>query len=353
MSNSWKQAIINKDSTICDALECINKIHIRIALVTSGGGELLGVVTDGDIRRGLLNGLTLTDSVDRVMNDKPLVMPYTSTTSDLVRVMKDNKVLSLPLIENGKLVGIKTLDPTTNKPKLSNPVVLMAGGFGTRLSPLTDNCPKPMLKIGGVPILEIVLQSFIRAGFSDFYISTHFMPEKIEDYFKDGERWEVNISYIYEETPLGTGGALGLLNKNLPDLPIIVMNCDVLTDVDFCQLLEFHLENCADVTMCVRKYDYQIPYGVVNVVDTKVESMIEKPVHEFFVNAGIYVVNPDFISTIPENEKLDMPTIIEGKMALNKNVLVFPIHEYWLDIGRMDDFNRAQIDIHNLHMLND
>ena len=353
MNNSWEKALLSKDNTIREALECINKVAIKIGLVATEDFELLGVVTDGDIRRGLLKGLTLNDTVENVMNNTPTVMPSNTSTSKLVKVMREQKVLSLPLVDDKKIVGIKSLDLTESKEQLKNPVVLMAGGFGTRLSPLTDKCPKPMLKVGGVPILEIVLQSFIRAGFCEFYISTHYMPEKIQNYFQDGKKWGVNISYIYEQTPLGTGGALGLLGNKISNLPVIVMNCDVLTDVDFCKLLDFHKQSNADVTMCVRKYDYQIPYGVVNVSNAKVQSMVEKPVHEFFVNAGIYVVNSDFISAIPENKKTDMPNVIEEQLLQDKNVMVFPIHEYWLDIGRMDDFNRAQIDIHNLHILHD
>lgn len=179
------------------------------------------------------------------------------------------------------------------------------------------------------------------------------MPEKIENYFGNGDKWGIKISYIYEEIPLGTGGALGLLKDSFSKLPVVVMNCDVLTEVDFKELLNFHENHEENVTMCVRKYDYQIPYGVINVDGVRVKNMVEKPTYEFFVNAGIYVVNPEFISTIPRNIRSDMPTLIEQQMEKDNNIMVFPIHEYWLDIGRMDDFNRAQIDIHNLHIFDD
>lgn len=225
----------------------------------------------------------------------------------------------------------------------------MAGGFGSRLRPLTDNCPKPMLKVGDKPILETVIRSFIKAGFSDFYISTHYMPEQIKNHFGDGGDLGVNISYVYEETPLGTGGALGLLPDSMrQDLPLIMINGDVLTKVDFERLLSFHVENDADATMCVREYDYQIPYGVINGEGNQITSMVEKPIQRFFVNAGIYVVSPRVIQSVEKNQKIDMPTLLEQHMEERQKVLMFPVHEYWLDIGRMDDFNKAQVDIYNL-----
>jgi NDP-sugar pyrophosphorylase family protein len=208
-----------------------------------------------------------------------------------------------------------------------------------------------MLKVGGKPILETLIRNFIKAGFQNFYISTHYMPEQIENYFGDGTDLGVNITYVHEDEPLGTGGALGLLPDDLPKgLPLIMMNGDVLTKVDFQRLLDFHNENQADATMCVREYDYQIPYGVINGEGNKITSMVEKPIQRFFVNAGIYVVSPQVINSVPQNHKIDMPTLLEQHMEQRNNILMFPIHEYWLDIGRMDDFNRAQADIHSLGM---
>jgi NDP-sugar pyrophosphorylase family protein len=228
----------------------------------------------------------------------------------------------------------------------------MAGGFGTRLRPLTDNCPKPMLKVGDKPILEILVRSFIKAGFVNFYISTHFMPEQIHEYFGNGSGLGVNIVYVHEDSPLGTGGALGLLPDDLPkNLPLIMINGDVLTTVDFKRLLTFHNENQADATMCVREYDYQVPYGVINGEGNKITSMVEKPIQRFFVNAGIYIVSPKVIQSVPANHKIDMPTLLEQHMQKTDNILMFPIHEYWLDIGRMDDFKRAQMDIYTLGLL--
>ncbi|MEZ8105255.1 nucleotidyltransferase family protein [Vibrio cortegadensis] len=352
MSNSWKNILIQPSATLLEALEVINAEALRVAVVVDKQDRLLGVLTDGDIRRGLLQSLPLTTAVIEVMSINPTVADPGTSCDELVSIMESKGILSIPLVDiNNVVVGIETLQQALSHPELANPVFIMAGGFGTRLKPLTDNCPKPMLKIGNKPILETVIRSFIKAGFVNFYISTHYMPEQIEQHFGDGSDLGVNITYVYEDSPLGTGGALGLLPKDLPqDLPLIMMNGDVLTKVDFQRLLEFHTENQADATMCVREYDYQIPYGVINGEGNKITSMVEKPIQRFFVNAGIYVVSPRVIQSVPENHHIDMPTLLEEHMVEREKILMFPIHEYWLDIGRMDDFNRAQADIHTLGM---
>lgn len=350
MSHCWQKALISESSTIKQALEIINSEALRVAVVVDQDKKLLGMVTDGDIRRGLLNDLVLTDSVAKVMNSNPITAKQGSSKEQLVKLMEQKQILSVPLLDQeNKVVSLETLHSALSKDKYQNPVFIMAGGFGTRLRPLTNNCPKPMLKVGDKPILETVINSFIKAGFSNFYISTHYMPEQIKSYFGDGSDLGINISYVHEETPLGTGGALGLLPDDMrQDLPLIMINGDVLTKVDFERLLNFHIENDADATMCVREYDYQIPYGVINGEGNKITSMVEKPIQRFFVNAGIYAVSPRVFQSVDKNQKIDMPTLLEMHMAKRQKVLMFPIHEYWLDIGRMDDFNRAQVDFHTL-----
>ncbi|WP_418114277.1 nucleotidyltransferase family protein [Vibrio scophthalmi] len=350
MSHCWQKTLISESSTIKQALEIINSESLRVALVVDQNKKLLGMITDGDIRRGLLDDLILTDSVAKVMNYKPIYAEKGASKEYLVELMERNQILSVPLLDKDyKVVGLETLHSAMSKDKYQNPVFIMAGGFGTRLRPLTDNCPKPMLKVGDKPILETVIKSFIKAGFNNFYISTHYMPEQIRQHFGDGSDLGVTISYVYEETPLGTGGALGLLPEDIPrDLPLIMINGDILTKVDFQRLLNFHMENDADATMCVREYDYQIPYGVINGNGNQIISMVEKPVQRFFVNAGIYVLSPRVIQSVDKNQKIDMPTLLEQHMGDRQKVLMFPIHEYWLDIGRMDDFNRAQMDILSL-----
>jgi NDP-sugar pyrophosphorylase family protein len=280
-----------------------------------------------------------------VMHTTPITAHSHTSRSELIDVMEQKNILAIPLVDNGIVVGLETLQEALSRPVLENPVFLMAGGFGTRLRPLTDNCPKPLLKVGGVPILETTLRRFIKAGFFNFYISTHYMPEMIRQHFGDGSQWKVKITYVHEEQPLGTGGALGLLPSTMPDLPIIMMNGDLLTTLDFNRLLEYHNSHEADVTMAVREYEYQIPYGVINSDGNKIVSMEEKPFQRFFVNAGIYVVSQRLARSVPQNHAIDMTTLIEEQIAKKQAVLMFPVHEYWLDIGRMDDFHRAQEDI--------
>ncbi|TMO43812.1 nucleotidyltransferase family protein [Pseudoalteromonas ruthenica] len=351
MSFSWQEILMAPEQSLREALEVINTQASRVVLIVDKQTHLLGVITDGDIRRALLNNLGLEVALSEVMNTSPIYAEVGTPKEQLIETMEQKGILSIPVVRQGKVVGLQTLKHVLSKPKFDNPVFLMAGGFGTRLRPLTDHCPKPMLQVGNKPILETVLKSFVKAGFSNFYISTHYMPEQIEEHFGDGSQWGVEIEYVHEESPLGTGGALGLLPKSMRrDLPLILMNGDVLTKVDFARLLEFHCENGADATMCVREYEYQIPYGVIQGEGSRITDMVEKPIQRFFVNAGIYVVSPEVISSVPFNHRIDMPTVLEQRIAKDKDVLMFPIHEYWLDIGRMDDFNRAQVDIRSLGM---
>lgn len=343
MSHNWKNILVSPFTTIQDVLVIIDNEALKLALVVDETQKLLGTVSDGDIRRALINGKALTTVVSEIMSTSPSTVNRYTSKAEIIEILKRKELVSIPVIDNGKVVGLETIHDLNNKVKYENPVFLMAGGFGTRLKPLTDNCPKPLLKVGDKPILETVLLSFIKAGFYNFYISTHYLPEMIQDYFGDGKSWGVSIDYIHEHEPLGTGGALGLLPKSLPQLPIIVMNGDVLTKVDFENLLAFHNKNDASATMCVREYEYQIPYGVIESEGHQIVSMVEKPIQRFHVNAGIYVISRKIIDSVRKNEVVDMPSLLERH--LDKQVLMYPFHDYWLDIGRMDDFKRAQIDI--------
>lgn len=348
MSHKWQNTLIGPTSTIREALQVIDSEALRGAIIVDGNNRLLGVVSDGDIRRGILSGVSLDSPVSNVMNTKPIITSKSASKQQIIELLESKDILSVPLVENGVVIGLHTLHDSLSIQKLDNPVFLMAGGFGTRLRPLTNNCPKPLLKVGDKPILEITLLNFIKSGFVNFYISTHFMPEMIIEHFGDGSKWGVNITYVHEEQPLGTGGALGLLPKDVPKLPLIMMNGDVLTNINFQKLLDFHNNESADASMCVREYEYQIPYGVIQGQDGKITSMEEKPTQLFHINAGIYVVNPEIISQVKVNEKVDMPTLLERKISQQGNIMMFPIHEYWLDIGRMEDYKKAQADIHTL-----
>jgi dTDP-glucose pyrophosphorylase len=351
MSHNWKNVLVAPSMSIHEVLSIIDRESIKLALVVDDKSLLLGTVSDGDIRRALMQNVPLTHSVSEIMNTSPRTAAIGTPRVELLTLMKDKELSSIPLLQDGIVVGLEMFQQTKRKVVYDNPVFLMAGGFGTRLRPLTDNCPKPLLDVGGRPMLETTLVSFVKRGFKRFYISTHYLPQMIRDYFGNGERWGVSISYIHEESPLGTGGALGLLPDDLPDLPVFVMNGDVLTKIDFEQLLNFHNENDANATMCVREFEYQVPFGVVDSEGYKIKSMVEKPIQKFHVNAGIYVVSPQMVKSVKRNEQIDMPSLFERH--LDKNMLVYPFNDYWLDIGRIDDYKRAQIDILSLGMLHD
>ncbi|WP_318432655.1 nucleotidyltransferase family protein [Photobacterium leiognathi] len=347
MNIEWRNILLSPTATIREALEIIDKEALQIALVVSDG-NLLGSVTDGDIRRGLLQNITLNDSIDNVMNKSPLTADYSFSKQTLISLLESKKISSIPILKNGKLIGLETLHNLLSKPKLDNPIFIMAGGFGTRLRPLTDNCPKPLLKVGNKPILEIILKRFIDAGFFEFYISTHYLPEMIHEYFGDGSKWNVNITYVHEDKPLGTGGALGLLPREITQKPLIMINGDVLTNLDINALLDYHNKENALATMCVREYDYQIPYGVIEKDGNRIVAMIEKPKYTFHVNAGIYVVSPKLFNSVDKDTKVDMPSLLEVKMKCNEKIVMYPLTEYWLDIGQMTEYKQAQKDIISL-----
>lgn len=343
MDTLWKSSVVSTTSSSEEALRVLDASGLRIVLVLDPEGRLVGVVTDGDIRRALLNRLDFSMPVTHLMNAHPLSAPMDTRREVLRQMMEERSLLHIPLLDDaGCVVALETLQDLLHARIQDNWVFLMAGGFGTRLRPLTDSCPKPLLPVGGKPILESIIESFIAAGFRNFLISVHYLADHIKDYFQDGSRWNATIRYIEEETPLGTGGALGLLPTPM-DRPIVMMNGDVLTRLDFNALLDFHLEQRAKLTLCVREYDMQVPFGVVQGEDSCVTGIVEKPVHRFFVNAGVYVVAPETIARAHPPRRLDMPDLVNQLLADGEKVAMFPIHEYWLDIGRPDDFERAQV----------
>ncbi|GAA5132116.1 nucleotidyltransferase family protein [Thalassotalea piscium] len=345
MSHNWQNILIPPTATMEQTITIIDKGAMQMALVVDDRNALVGVVTDGDIRRALIRHQSMDCSIADVMNKKPLVATMGTSRNKLLNLMNAKGLHAIPLIKNGELVGLETLQHIVARPSYDNPVFLMAGGFGTRLKPLTDTCPKPLLKLGDKPILETILESFVDSGFHQFYISTHYMPEAIHEHFGDGERWGVQIHYVHEQEPLGTGGSLGLLPDDLPELPIIMMNGDVLTKIDFEKLLNYHNQHSPICTMCVREDEYKVPYGVVEADGARITSLVEKPTHKYFINAGVYVVSKAMINAVGKNKRIDMTDLIESYIADNQYVAMFPVHEYWLDIGKMVDFYQAQKDV--------
>ena len=219
----------------------------------------------------------------------------------------------------------------------------MVGGLGARLKPLTENIPKPMLNVGGQPILKTILKGFVDNGFTNITMCLGYMSNVIEDYFKDGSDFGANIKYIVEERRMGTAGALSLIKEKI-DKPFFVMNGDLITNINYEQMLDFHEEQNSKATMCVREYDIQVPYGVVNVINEDIVSIEEKPIHSFFINAGVYLLDPECINLIPKDEFYDMPSLFEKMILTDKKTISFPLKEYWLDIGRMSDYERANLE---------
>lgn len=346
---NWKTVAVPPQTPLETAIGALDKGGLGIVLVTDTDDVLHGTVTDGDVRRALLRHKTMDTPVSEVMCTTPQVADLNWSREKLLAVMESTRILQLPVLDSDRrVVGIETLHDMLNRRRLDNPVFLMAGGFGTRLQPLTNNCPKPMLKVGPKPILETIVENFIGAGFHRFFISTHYMPEVIRNHMGDGSRWGADIRYVHEEKPLGTGGSLGLLPRDEIDLPIVMMNGDLLTNLNFHNLLDFHEEHDGVGTMCVREYEHRVPYGVVERQGHRISSMVEKPVYRYFINAGIYALSPELLGHVGRDERIDMPTLLSNRMGAGEAVNMFPVHEYWLDIGRMEDFHRAQSEIGNL-----
>ena len=339
---NWRQTLIAKDAPILEALGMLNEAACQICLVVDKAGRLIGTVTDGDIRRGILAGIAMSAPVELVMNTKPRIAKPEDDSATLIGMMRRHVIHQMPLLDSeGVVVGLAQLDDLVGaQDRRDNLVVLMAGGLGKRLRPLTEDVPKPLLPVGGRPILERILEGLVAQGFHKFLISVNYRAEMIEEHFGNGSRWGVSITYLREDKAMGTAGALGLLPVP-PTLPVVVMNGDLLTQTNLPRLLDYHQHRQAQASMCVRKYDFQVPFGVVRLNGDEMIGIDEKPVHEFFVNAGIYVLDPAIITLVPQDEPLDMPELFNRARERGLRTVAFPIHEYWMDIGRLDDFEKA------------
>lgn len=344
----WKESVILPTASVKDVMQVMDKSALQIAFVVDKENRLLGAVTDGDVRRSLLRGGGLSALVEGIMNCHPVAARQGTEKAALLRLMQLKVIRQIPLVdEENHLVGMAQMEDLLYPARRDNIVVLMAGGLGTRLRPLTDKVPKPLLKVGAKPILETILESFLDAGFYRFYFAVNYKSQMIEDYFGDGSRFGAEIEYLHENKRMGTAGALYFL-PNLPKEPILVMNGDLLTKVDFGEFLDYHIGQDAAATMAVREYSYQVPYGVIDFDGERIEGIREKPSYSFFVNAGIYVLSPEAVARVDKEEFFDMPQLFEALISDGKKTTVFPVREYWLDIGRMDDFTRAQEEYRNI-----
>ena len=331
-------------------ISTIEQGGLKIALILNRENILVGTINDGDIRRALLNGYNLDSPITEIIKKNCVKATLDCSKRNISKMMKENAITQIPIVtETNELIGLQISEdllPNSIECYVPNYALLMAGGRGKRLMPITNDCPKPLLPINGKPILEIILEQCIDSGIRNFYISVHYLAEKIINYFGDGSKWNVKIDYIEENKPLGTAGSLRLLPKDFID-PIIIINGDVLTKTNFQDVLKYHSINSADITICAREHKLESPFGVIEVDGISFRSMIEKPSIKQLVNAGIYVVNSSVLEFIKSEEYLDMPELISSCKKNSRNIIVYPIHEFWLDIGKPESLDQAHFEWRN------
>jgi len=350
----WRSILIHPDATVRDAIAAIERGAVGMALVVDEDNRLIGTVTDGDVRRAILRDVSLEGNVDALLvrpagspYPKPITALYGMPDDELLALMHIKAVHQIPLVDpEGRVVGLALMSDLTRRRDLGIPAVVMAGGFGIRLRPLTDNTPKPLLPVGDRPILERIVEGLCSHGICDVWLTTHYHAEQIRAHFGDGRKWGAQIHYVHEETPLGTAGALSLLPERFTT-PFLLMNGDLLTRLNYRSLYQFHVDVDAAMTVCVKEHAVRVPYGVVEVKNGLVRNLSEKPISRFFINAGIYILTPRLLEYIPHNRQFNITELIQQLVAEGKKVACFPIREYWLDIGQMPNYEQAQEDVKN------
>jgi dTDP-glucose pyrophosphorylase len=339
-----KSVTVLEGASILEAIRAIDGGGMQIAVVIDGEGLLKGVVTDGDVRRGLLRGLTPDAPLSEIINRKPMVIRPADSLEFSLRAARQQGLRQLPLVDNaGRFIGLKLSDQTPAS-ILPNCALLMAGGLGVRLRPLTNTLPKPLIELAGKPILEIMLEKLVGQGLGKFFVSVNYKAEMIANHFGNGQKWGVDIRYLHETQRMGTAGALSLLSER-PELPMLVMNGDILTSVNIAHMLDYHADLKAALTVGVFVHEQQIPYGVVEMNGNFISEIREKPIARNFISAGVYIISPHVLDLVEENSKLDMPELIATLIKREMRVAAFPIREYWIDIGHHDDLLRAQREI--------
>jgi dTDP-glucose pyrophosphorylase len=337
----WRKSILTPDATILDALKVINQTPIKLALVCERNHFLLGTVSDGDIRRSLLRGIGVSSSLEGVLARNPITVSKDASSSQVRKVMIETQIDTVPIVDDlNRLIGVHTLNFQRVKIPLVNKFVIMAGGMGKRLMPITEKIPKPMVQIGGKPIIEHIILQAKEEGFLNFVITLHHMGEVIRDYLGDGSKYDINIEYVLEDSPLGTAGSLSLL-ESIPSEPLLITNGDVLTSMLYSSMLDFHHENNSSATMAVHVSEWQNPFGVVEVEGFEIIGYVEKPVTRSLVNSGVYVLEPSSIALLEYAKPCDMPALFQIVKDTGNKTLVYPIHETWIDIGSPEDFRNA------------
>ncbi len=343
INDFWRNAILPESSTVADVIQNLDMVAIKIVLVVDKVNKLIGTISDGDIRRGLLKGLDLNSPIASIVHKNALVVPPDMARAMVIQLMIANKIHQIPIVDEQQyVIGLHLWDEITTEYARPNLMVIMAGGKGTRLLPHTENCPKPLVLVAGRPIMEHIIERAKLEGFNHFILAIHHLGNMIEDYFMDGERLGVKISYLRENTPLGTAGALSLINSK-PDLPFVVTNGDVITDIRYGELLDFHVRHQASATMAIRTHEWQHPFGVVHVQGVEIVGFKEKPIARSHINAGVYVLSPEVLDELVLDTPCDMPTLFERLQLKEKRTVAYPMHEPWLDVGRPDDLQVADV----------
>lgn len=345
--------LIQPDAPLVEAVRIIDSGGGQIAIVVDQDLKLQGVITDANIREALLLGKDFSQPCSIAMTGSPIFLNVVSSFEDRLDVMRGRHISQLPLVDDdGRVVDVALLIEMVSVQRVPNPVMIMAGGLGSRLGQLTSQTPKPLLKVGSRPLLETILHQAIEQGFHEFYFSVNYKAEMIQDHFGDGSLWGIKIHYLHESERLGTAGALSMLPKTLGQ-DIVVINGDILTKVDFRRMLSVHSLHKAKLTVGVKESKHTIPYGVVEIdSNSRITSFKEKPAYSYFINAGMYVIAPEMLTEIPERTYFDAPSLVEAIMNRGETIVAFPIREYWLDIGMLKDYDQANLEF-DAHFVRD
>jgi len=336
-----ESVIVEPDLTIVDAIARLENAGTGALLLCSERRTLCGLLTDGDIRRAILQGKPMNMPCFGIATPNPVLASHSISMSEARRLMTQHDINHLPVVDaEGRVVEFLLRKDLMTEVPLELPAVVMAGGYGKRLLPLTESVPKPMLPVGDRPLLELILQQLRRAGIHDVHLTTHYLPDSIQNHFGNGKNFGVSLNYSKEDHPMGTAGGLRLIKR--PESPFLVINGDILTGVPFREMLMYHRKHHAELTVGVRKYEMQVPFGVVECDDVRIIGIQEKPTVNFFINAGTYLLEPSACEFIPEGRPFDMTDLIQALLNAGKTVVSFPIMEYWIDVGRHEDYLKAQ-----------
>ncbi len=341
---TWKKALLPINANLKQVIANLNETSFKIVIIVNSDRVLVGTITDGDVRRGLLRGIGMESSIKDIIFHDPLVVPPQMARETARQLMFANKVQQIPIVDEKRcVVGMHLQENLMVLNERRNLMVIMAGGQGNRLRPHTKNCPKPLLSVAGKPILEHIIIGAKAEGFQHFVLAIHYLGDMIVEYCGDGSRWDVHIDYLREDSPLGTAGAIGLLDPQ-PELPFVITNGDVLTDIRYGDMLDYHCRNEASASMAVQIHEWQNPFGVVRTNGIDITGLEEKPIVRNHINAGVYVLEPNVFDILKTGGHYDMPRLFSFLRDNDMRTIVYPIHEPWMDVGCEEDLGRAQLE---------